>query len=135
MTDPLGALRVGPALLHRGAAGGPLAGRTFVAKDLFDVAGQRTGAGNPDWLAEAPVAERSAPAVERLLAAGADLVGKSHTDELAYSLSGTNAHYGTPVNPAAPGRTTGGSSSGSASAVAGGPGDPALRTRHRRPGT
>jgi Asp-tRNA(Asn)/Glu-tRNA(Gln) amidotransferase A subunit family amidase len=126
--DTLGALRVGPALLLEGAPGGPLSGRTFVAKDLLDVAGYATGAGNPDWLAEAVPAERSAPAVERVVAAGADLIGKSHTDELAYSLSGTNAHYGTPVNPAAPGRIPGGSSSGSAAAVAGHLCDVALGT-------
>jgi amidase len=84
------------------------------------VAGARTGAGNPDWLADAPVATTHAPAVAALLAAGADLWGKTVTDELAFSLSGTNVHYGTPVNPGAPGRIPGGSSSGSASAVAGG---------------
>lgn len=126
--DHVGALRVGPELLAEGAREGPLAGRTFVAKDLFDVAGQRTGAGNPDFLAEAPVAERSAPSVEALVAAGATLWGKAHTDELAYSLTGTNVHYGTPVNVAAPGRVPGGSSCGSVAAVASGMVDLALGT-------
>jgi len=117
--DELGAFVVGPRPIASGAAGGPLAGRRFAVKDLFDVAGLATGAGNPDFLADAPIATRHAPAVSALLAAGADLVGKTVTDELAYSLSGTNVHYGTPRNPAAPGRVPGGSSSGSASAVAG----------------
>jgi Asp-tRNA(Asn)/Glu-tRNA(Gln) amidotransferase A subunit family amidase len=92
----------------------------MVVKDLLDVAGIATGAGNPDWLAAAAPAAATAPAVQRLLDAGVDLVGRSHTDELAFSLSGTNVHYGTPANPAAPGRIPGGSSSGSASAVAAG---------------
>jgi amidase len=118
--DPLGALKIGPAVLAEGAPDGALAGTTFVAKDLYDVAGYPTGAGNPQWEATHAVPTTTAPAVARLLAAGATLIGKSHTDELAYSLSGTNVHYGTPVNRAAPGCVPGGSSSGSASAVAGG---------------
>ncbi len=119
-TDPLGAFMIGPELLAAGRPGGPLAGVRFAVKDLFDVAGTRTGAGNPDWLSDAPVATAHAPAVVALLAAGGDLWGKTVTDELAFSLSGTNVHYGTPVNSSAPGRIPGGSSSGSASAVAGG---------------
>lgn len=118
-TDPLGAFVIGPARLEPGAPGGPLAGLGFAVKDVYDVAGTKTGAGNPDWLADAPVARAHAPAVSALLAAGADLWGKTVTDELAFSLSGTNVHYGTPLNPAAPGRVPGGSSSGSAAAVAG----------------
>jgi amidase len=127
-SDPLGAFMVGPAELEAGRPGGVLSGARFAVKDLFDVAGTRTGAGNPDWLAKAPVAATHAPAVAALLAAGADLWGKTVTDELAFSLSGTNVHYGTPRNPAAPGRIPGGSSSGSASAVAGGSVDLALGT-------
>ena len=84
------------------------------------MAGHRTGAGNPTWLAGAEATTRSASAVARLVRAGATCVAKTHTDEFAYSLSGINAHYATPINPAAPGRTPGGSSSGSAAAVAGG---------------
>jgi amidase len=118
-TDPLGAFVIGPHLLESGAAGGSLSGTRFAVKDIFDVAGTRTGAGNPDWLADAPLVSVNAPAVSAVLAAGADLWGKTVTDELAYSLSGTNVHYGTPVNPAASGRVPGGSSSGSAAAVAG----------------
>ncbi len=127
-TDPLGAFVVGPELLRAGTPGGRLEGVRFAVKDLFDVAGERTGAGNPDWLADAAVASADATAVTALLEAGADLWGKTVTDELAFSLGGTNVHYGTPVNPAAPGRAPGGSSSGSASAVAGGVVDVALGT-------
>ena len=103
-----------------GRSGGPLNGLRFAAKDLFDIAGFVTGAGNPDWARTHGPAARHAAAVARLLDAGADLIGKTHTDELAFSLNGENAHYGTPVNPRALGRVPGGSSSGSASAVAGG---------------
>jgi amidase len=103
-----------------GARDGPLAGIAFGAKDVFDVAGHRTGFGSPDWLRTHEPATQTAPAIERLLAAGASLAGKTQTDELAFSLDGENEHYGTPVNPAAPGRIPGGSSSGSAAAVAAG---------------
>ncbi len=103
-----------------GASTGPLAGLTFGAKDIYDIAGHRTGFGSPEWLATHPPATRTAPVVAALLAAGADMLGKTQTDELTYSLNGENAHYGTPVNVNAPGRIPGGSSSGSAAAVAGG---------------
>jgi amidase len=98
---------------------GPLAGTTFAVKDFFDVAGLPTGAGSPDWLASHAVPQASASVVDRLLNAGARLVGKTSTDELAWSLNGENYHYGTPINPAAPKRIPGGSSSGSVVAVAG----------------
>jgi amidase len=111
-----------------GAAAGPLHGLTFAAKDVFDVAGHRTGNGNPVWLETHPPAARTAAVIDRLLAAGATMVGKTHTDELTYSINGENVHYGTPVNPRAPGRIPGGSSSGSAAAVAGGLVDFALGT-------
>jgi len=101
-----------------GAASGPLAGLTFAAKDIYDVAGHKTGFGSPDWFATHDAAGATAPVVQRLLAAGAHMAGKTHTDELTYSLYGENAHYGTPVNVNAPGRIPGGSSSGSAAAVA-----------------
>lgn len=99
---------------HGSEAGAPLplAGETVAVKDLFAVAGQRVGAGNPAWLAGAPVETEHAWAVAALVEAGADVVGIARTDELAYSLAGTNAHYGTPPNPAAPGRVPGGSTSG-----------------------
>ncbi|MBI5129523.1 MAG: amidase [Rhodopseudomonas palustris] len=100
--------------------GGALAGLSFAVKDFFDVADLPTGAGSPEWLATHPVPTQSSPAVDRLFAAGGTMVGKTHTDEMAWSLNGENAHYGTPINPAAPGRIPGGSSSGSAAATAGG---------------
>jgi amidase len=107
---------------------GPLSGTRFAAKDLFDVAGHRTGCGNPAWLATHSAAKSHAAAIERLLLAGASLIGKTRTDELAYSLDGSNAHEGAPPNPAALDRLTGGSSSGAASAVAAGEIDFALAT-------
>jgi len=118
--DKLGAFCRHTHIEARGAASGPLAGLTFAAKDLYDVAGQKTGFGNPDWLRTHEPAVRTAPAVQMLLDAGARLVGKTHTEEMAWSLTGENAHYGTPVNVNAPGRVPGGSSSGSAAAVAAG---------------
>ena len=127
MRGYLGAF-VGQAVHIPGAASGPLSDLTFAAKDVFDIAGFRTGAGNPDWLDSHPAATRTASAVQALLDAGATLIGKTVTDELTYSLNGENAHYGTPVNPNAAGRVPGGSSSGSASAVAGGLCDFALGT-------
>jgi amidase len=99
---------------------GPLAGLSFAVKDFYDIAGMPTAAGSPEWLATHPVPTVSTPIYDRLLAAGGRFVGKTHTDELAWSLNGENAHYGTPTNPAAPGRIPGGSSSGSASATSGG---------------
>jgi amidase len=111
-----------------GAPAGPLHGLSFAVKDVFDIAGERTGNGNPVWLETHEPAARTASSVELLLAAGAHMAGKTHTDEMAYSLNGENVHYGTPVNPNAPGRIPGGSSSGSAAAVAGGLVDFALGT-------
>lgn len=111
-----------------GQAGGPLSSLTFAAKDLFDVAGQPTGAGNPSWLATHPVPAQHSAVVTQLLAAGATLMGKVLTDELAYSLHGDNVHYGTPINTRFPDRVTGGSSSGSAAAVTAGLVDFALGT-------
>ena len=112
----------------KGAGDGPLADLTFGAKDVFHIAGARTGFGHPTWLNthEPPVA--TAAAVTRLLDAGADLAGKTHTDELAYSLTGENVHYGTPVNARAPDRIPGGSSNGSAAAVTAGLVDFAIGT-------
>ena len=103
-----------------GASHGPLLGLKFAVKDIYDVAGHRTGFGSPDWLRTHGPAARTAPVVQRLLDAGAHLVGKTHTEELTWSLTGENAHYGAPVNVNAPGRIAGGSSSGSASVVAAG---------------
>ncbi len=103
-----------------GAEDGPLSGLSFAAKDIFDVAGYVTGNGNPDWKATHKAAEKTAWAVQVLVEAGATMVGKTITEELTWGLTGENTHYGIPVNPRAPGRIPGGSSSGSASAVAGG---------------
>ncbi|MCH8111558.1 MAG: amidase [Proteobacteria bacterium] len=120
MEDELGAFCRHAEVSIEGAPGGPLAGLRFAAKDIFDVAGHTCCCGNPQWLASHAPAGATAPVIEALLAAGATLVGKTLTDELAYSLNGENAHYGTPLNVAAPGRIPGGSSCGSVAAVAGG---------------
>jgi amidase len=107
---------------------GPLNDLTFAAKDLIDVDGRVTGAGNPHWLETHLPAGRTAPCITALLRAGARMAGKTITDELAYSLNGDNIHYRTPKNTKAPNRVPGGSSSGSASAVAAGLCDFALGT-------
>jgi amidase len=121
--DRLGAFCRDTHVEIEGGSHGPLLGLTFAVKDIYDVAGHRTGFGSPDWLRTHGPAAQTAPVVQRLLAAGAHLIGKTQTDELTWSLTGENAHYGAPVNVNAPGRITGGSSSGSASAVAGGMAD------------
>jgi amidase len=123
-----GCFRPGPAVEIGGAANGPLAGLRFVAKDLFDVAGFVTGGGNPTWLATHAPAEATAPVIRELIDNGASLVGKTMTDDLACGLMGINPHYGTPLNPRYPARVPGGSSSGSASAVAAGFADFAIGT-------
>ena len=101
------------------AESGPLAGLSLAVKDIFDVAGYVTGCGNPAKASEGRIALKTAAAVQSLLDAGARFAGKTQTDELAFSLMGQNAHFSQPTNPAAPDRVTGGSSSGSAAAVAG----------------
>jgi amidase len=118
----------GVSLRIAGAANGPLAGLTFAAKDLFDVAGYPTGGGNPDWARQHPIPTRHAWAVQRLLDAGATLIGKTITDEVSLGILGENPFDGTALNPKAPDRVPGGSSSGSASAVAQGLCDTALGT-------
>ena len=100
----------------KGAASGPLAGLTAVVKDMYDIAGERTGCGNPEWLANQAPATRHCPPVQKISDAGATIIGKTVCDEFFYSVSGANAHYGTPVNARAPGRLSGGSSAGSAAA-------------------
>jgi len=117
--------RVGAFVPHglfevTGANSGPLAGLYFAAKDIIDVAGHVTGCGNPDWLRTHDAASETAPVIQRCLDAGATLRGKTVTEELATGLTGENTHYGTPRNVNAPGRVSGGSSSGSAAAVAAG---------------
>jgi amidase len=126
--DPLGAFcRENHAGL-KGSGAGPLGGTTFATKDAFHIAGTRTGFGQPDWLRTHAPAQETAVAVKLLLDAGADMVAKALCDELCYSLTGENVHYGAPVNANAPGRVCGGSSCGSAAAVAGGLVDLALGT-------
>jgi len=117
-----------PRLLAAGRVGGPLDGARLAVKDVFDVAGSITGAGNPTFAEGHAPAAAHAAAVDRLLDGGASVIGKTITDELAFSLSGTNVHYGTPRNVNAPGRVPGGSSAGSAAAVAAGLADLALGT-------
>ncbi len=119
ISDPVGALvpHTVPKPIE-GCATGPLFGRSFMIKDLFAVEGHRTGNGNPDWYQAASPAQETAPVIRRLLAAGATLTGITICDEFFYSLLGGNAHYGTPVNTLCPRHVTGGSSCGSAAAVA-----------------
>src|SRR6187455_497167 len=104
----------------KGAASGSLAGLSAVVKDMYDIAGERTGCGSPEWLATHPPAARNCPPVQKILDAGATIIGKTVCDEYFYSVSGANAHYGTPVNVRAPGRLPGGSSAGSAAACGAG---------------
>jgi amidase len=104
----------------KGAASGPLAGLSAVIKDMYDIAGERTGCGSPEWLAIHAPATRHCPPVQKILDAGATIIGKTICDEFFYNVSGNNAHYGTPVNARAPGRLPGGSSAGSAAACGAG---------------
>ncbi|MBB6305919.1 amidase [Xanthobacter tagetidis] len=126
--EPYGAFCQDNHVAVAATAPGPLSGLSFAIKDVFDVAGSRTGFGHPRWLATHGPAAETAAAVSTLLDAGADLVGRTISDELCYSIAGENLHYGTPVNPQAPDRIPGGSSSGSAVAVAGGIVDFAIGT-------
>ena len=128
MTDDIGAFVPGPRVRIEGKAGGPLAGLTFAAKDLFDVAGVPTGGGNHDWPTGRPIPTKHSFAVQTLLDGGATLIGKTITDEVSLGILGENAFDGTPKNTRAPGRVPGGSSSGSAAAVAAGICDTALGT-------
>jgi amidase len=107
---------------------GPLNGLRFAVKDLMDLAGYKTSCGNPSWRDSHPVAAAHAVCVDQILNAGGTCIGKTVTDELAFGLDGENYFYGTPLNPRAPDRAPGGSSSGSASAVACGLADFALGT-------
>jgi amidase len=99
---------------------GMLAGTTFMVKDLFAIAGHKISNGNPDWYAHARAAPATSRAIQWLLDAGGSCTGITICDEFFYSVLGWNAHYGQPVNSRAPERVTGGSSCGSAAAVAAG---------------
>ncbi|HEY3845844.1 MAG TPA: amidase [Acetobacteraceae bacterium] len=116
--DNVGAFVPGPRARHAPLGTGRLSGLGFAVKDLFDLAGVVTTYGNPDWARTHPPAIATAPVVLALLQAGARLEGKTKTQELAYGLTGENAWHGTPINPGAPDRFPGGSSCGSAAAVA-----------------
>lgn len=119
---------IDPGLTVESLGSGILDGLTFAVKDVFAVAGHSSSAGNPDWLHSHHPSTEHAVAVHRLLLSGATLRGAAHTDELMYSLGGENHYFGTPINPRAVGRIPGGSSSGSAVAVASGSVDFALGT-------
>lgn len=127
-SDPVNAFVDYPAVEVASASSGPLAGLTLAVKDLYDVVGYPTGGGHPLFRQQSSVKMQNAPAVQKLLDAGARFVGKTHTDEFAYSMNGENFHYGTPINVRAPGRIPGGSSSGSAAATSAGLVDFALGT-------
>lgn len=120
ITDPVNAFVDAGSAAVEHAREGALAGLSLAVKDLFDVKGFKTGAGNPVRAAETSPAESTAPAVELLLNAGARFAGKTQTDEFAFSLLGNNRHFARPINAAATDRFVGGSSSGSAAAVAAG---------------
>jgi len=109
----------GKVFEHKTVASGSLSDMRLAVKDLFHMQGLPTTAGNPTWLATHDLPISTASSVSTLLSAGAQFVGKTITDELAYSLNGQNIHYGTPENPITPERLPGGSSSGSAVAVSG----------------
>jgi amidase len=104
----------------KGAGTGPLAGLTAVVKDMYEIAGERMGCGIPEWFANAKPAARNCPPVQKILDAGATIIGKTICDEFFYSGTGINPHYGMPVNSRAPGRIPGGSSAGSAAACGAG---------------
>jgi len=118
--DPVNAFMRYELVAVPSAASGALAGLTFAVKDIFDVAGYPTGGGSPIMQAESPIHTSNAPLVQKMLDAGARFVGKTQTDELTFAMNGQNKHFPEPVNVRAPGRFTGGSSSGSAAAVAAG---------------
>lgn len=107
---------------------GPLDGLRFAVKDVFDIKGRVAGAGCPAYAVRRAPAERTAPVILRLLEAGAELQGVTVTEELMFGVLGQSATGQAPPNPRAPDRLPGGSSSGSASAVAAGLCDVALGT-------
>ena len=117
--DPVGALV--PHTLKEpliGGSSGPLAGTSFMVKDLFAIKGRKVSNGSPDFYGHATPARETAPVITRLLAAGASCTGITVCDEFFYSVLGSNIHYGQPVNARAPKHVTGGSSCGAAAAVA-----------------
>ena len=117
--DPLQAFVRDNHIALAGLSKGPLAGLTFGIKDVFEILGSTYSNGHPEWLRTHEPSEFTASLVTNVLEAGADLVGKTVCDELMFSLSGENWHYGSPINPHDPRRYCGGSSSGTVAAVAG----------------
>ena len=128
MTNDLNAFCLHADVKRDARRRGTASGLSFALKDVFDVEGITACAGNPDWLRTHRAATETAPAVAKLLDSGASLRGLTITDELTLGLNGENFHYGTPINTVGPDRVPGGSSSGSAAAVAGGLVDFALGT-------
>lgn len=107
---------------------GPLSGLTFGVKEIYDVVGYKTTFGNQAFYETAKISTKNSPIVQALLNAGAKFIGKTQTEEFAWSLSGLDTHLPPAINPRASTRATGGSSSGSVAAVAGGLVDIALGT-------
>lgn len=118
--DALQAFVRGNHIALKGVSGGVLEGLNFAVKDVFKILGSTYGNGHPKWLGTNTPDDFTTDMITKLLEAGADLVGKTVCDELCFSISGENWHYGSPINPHDPRRFAGGSSSGSAVAVAGG---------------
>ncbi|NDH43865.1 MAG: amidase [Betaproteobacteria bacterium] len=117
-----------PRVESNHASSGPLSGVSFAVKDLFDIRGYPTSWGQPLILAKSGIKDTTAPSIQKLLEKGAQLLGKTVTEEFAFSLIGENVHFGAPLNSASPDRYAGGSSSGSAAAVAAGLVDFAIGT-------
>ncbi|MGQ8366736.1 amidase [Glaciecola sp. 1036] len=128
ISDPFVTREFSPQLQAIRAQSSTLSGLRLAVKDLFHIAGLPTTAGNPDWQKTHTIPTTTSSAVEKLILNGADYVGKTITDEIAYSLNGQNIHYGTPTNPVTPDRLPGGSSSGSATAVSSNQADIGLGT-------
>ena len=105
---------------------GPARGLTVAVKDLIDVRGSVTTAGCRALADRGQPAAADALCIARVRAAGGRLLGKVNLHELAFGVTGINSWFGTPPNPSDPGRIPGGSSSGSAVAVATGEADVAL---------
>lgn len=103
-----------------GSGEGSLKGLVFGVKDVFRILGSTWGNGHPEWLRTSSPDEFTSSMITKILEEGADLVGKTICDELCFSISGENWNYGSPINPNDTRRLTGGSSSGSAAATAGG---------------
>ncbi|KAK9690845.1 hypothetical protein RND81_09G157800 [Saponaria officinalis] len=96
----------------------PLHGLTFAVKDIFEIKGRVTGFGNKEWKNTHEEGEKTAVVITSLLKKGATCVGSTVLDQFSFGITGENVHYGTPINPSRPQYIPGGSSSGSAVAVA-----------------